>query len=183
MCFMTETIGRSQVPVRPQGIIDAVQRLMSETHDLGHRAMLTTYLRHIEAEFSGDVDLAMSTLVAEPVFRFWCGFRDPDEPVALPRPIIRRNYARVFAGGFPPIEIVPERVIVSDDGLVLEGEQHSIVPGSQLVEQGVAAFDDAKDYYLVCRFALLIEFQDGLMVGEDHYWPLPFRLYEIVEDA
>lgn len=179
---MIETIARSGVSVQASGIVAVVRRLMTETENRDHLEMLQTYVDHIEAEFDGDVDLAMSTLVAQPVFRFWCGFRDSDEDLALPRPIIRRNYERLFPNGFPPIEILPQRAIVSDDGLVLEGEQHSVVSGAQLLEQRVAEADPDKEYYLVCRFALLVQFLDGLMVGEDHYWPLPFRVLEIVDD-
>ncbi|HRE03078.1 MAG TPA: hypothetical protein PLV68_17395, partial [Ilumatobacteraceae bacterium] len=136
---------------------------------------------HMEAEFAADIDTAMHTLVAEPVFRFWCGYRDPDGPAILARPVIRANYERVFATGFPMIEIVPERFLVSDDGIVLEGEQRSLLGGRQLLDQGITA-EAMEQYYVLCRFALLIEFADDLMVGEDHYWPLPHTVLKIVDD-
>lgn len=176
------TIPRSQAVVTPTHLLDAVRTKLAITTEPAHVAMLDTYLAHMEAEFVADVDTAMHTLVAEPVFRFWCGYRDPTGPLALPRPTIRSNYERVFANGFPNIEIVVERFIVSDDGMVLQGDQLSIVPGQQLLDQGIAA-TPGKDYFCTCRFALLVEFLDGLMVGEDHYWPPPHTMLEIVEDG
>jgi hypothetical protein len=178
---MTDTIARSQAVVTPRHLIDALHEKILTTTNQAHIANLCTYLGHTEAEFASDVDAAMHTLVAEPAFRFWCGYRDPDRPLVLRRPTIRSNYERVFANGFPMIEIVPERFIVSDDGLVLEGQQLSIVGGQQLVDQHVEA-TPGKEYYCVCRFALLVEFVDGVMVGEDHYWPRPHTVLEIVED-
>ena len=133
---------------------------------------------HLEAEFAADVDEAMHTLVAAPVFRFWCGYRDADGPTALPGPVIRANYERVFAHGFPAIEIRPDRLLVSDDGIAIEGEQHSVLDGVQLRARGIDV-DDAGRFHVVCRFALVIEFVDDLMVGEDHYWPLPFSVTEL----
>ena len=179
---MAETIHRSKAVVDPNHILEALRAKMAATTNPTHVAMLATYLAHMEAEFDSDIDRAMQTLVAEPVFHFWCGYRDPKGPLALRRPAIRSNYERVFSSGFPAIEIVPERFIVSDDGLVMEGEQLSIVPGQQLVERGIDAMP-GKEYYVVCRFALLVEFCDGLMVGEDHYWPPPHTILEIVEDG
>jgi hypothetical protein len=178
---MADVILRSQLTVDPSHLLDAVRAKIATTTNPTHLAMLSTYLAHMEAEFRADIDTAMHTLVAEPVFRFWCGFRDASGPLALPRATIRSNYERVFANGFPRLEIAVERFLVSDDGLVLEGEQLSIVAGDQLIDQGLEA-ERGKDYYCVCRFALVVEFLDGMMVGEDHYWPRPHTILEIVED-
>jgi hypothetical protein len=179
---MADTIGRSQLTIDPRHLLDAVEAKLAGTTDPRHRAMLGTYLAHMQAEFRADIDTAMHTLVAEPVFRFWCGYRDADGPMALHRPTIRANYERGFANGFPYLEIAVERFLIGDDGLVLQGDQHAVVSGAQLLEQGVEA-EHGKDYYCISRFALLVEFRDGLMVGEDHYWPCPHVVREIVEDA
>jgi hypothetical protein len=179
---VSTSLRRSAVPVDPRLLLDAVRtRLAAEDHP-ERSAMLRTYLQHLEAEFRGDVDEAMHTLVARPRFRFWCGFRDPDGPLVLTRDVIRENYTRAFADGFPPVHIDVERFIVSEDGLVLQGEQHAIVPGEQLRALGLAVAGGA-DHYCVTRFALLVEFRDGAMVGEDHYWPLPHTIVEIEEDG
>jgi hypothetical protein len=179
---VVDTIRRADALVQPRHIPQAVRAKLAATSDPRHAAMLQTYLDHTEAEFAADVDTAMHTLVAEPVFRFWCGYRNPTGAMALQRSTIRANYERVFANGFPMIEIVPERFLVSNDGLVIEGEQRSIVLGRQLLDQGIDA-DAGKEYYLVCRFVLLVEFCDDLMVGEDHYWPRPHTVLEIVDDS
>jgi hypothetical protein len=179
---MTTTMRRSAVPVDPARLLDAVRRRLADEADPRHAAMLRTYLHHLEAEFRGDVDEAMHTLVALPRFRFWCGFRNPDAPLVLARATIRENYTRAFAGGFPPVHIDVERFIVSEDGLVLQGEQHAIVPGAQLAALALDVSSEA-DHYCVTRFALLVEFRDGLMVGEDHYWPLPHTIVEIEADG
>jgi hypothetical protein len=179
---MIETIRRADVPVDPTRLLDAVRRRLADEDHPERAAMLQTYLHHLEAEFRGDVDEAMHTLVALPRFRFWCGFRNPDAPLVLARQAIRDNYTRAFAGGFPPVHIDVERFIVSEDGLVLQGEQHAIVPGEQLAALGLAVSADA-EHYCVTRFALLVEFRDGVMVGEDHYWPLPHTVMQIEEDA
>jgi hypothetical protein len=178
---MTTTIRRSEVPVDPSRLLDSVRRRLATEDDPQHVAMLRTYLHHLEAEFRGDVDEAMHTLVALPRFRFWGGFRDPDGPLVLSRDVIRDNYTRAFAAGFPPVHIDVERFIVSDDGLVLQGEQHAIVSGEQLAALGLDVAQ-AADHYCVTRFALLVEFCDGLMVGEDHYWPLPHTVIEVEEE-
>lgn len=179
---MPDTILRSAVPVDPVHLLETVQKKITETTDASQLAKLNTYLAHMQAEFAGDIDAAMRTLVAEPVFRFWCGYRDPDGPLVLQRPTIRSNYEVAFGVRFPDVEIIPERFIVSDDGLVIQGEQLSIVPGQYLLAQGVTTAKPGKDYFCRCRFALLVEFLDDVMVGEDHYWPPPHTMLEIVED-
>jgi hypothetical protein len=78
------------------------------------------------------------------------------------------------------VHIDVQRFVAADDGLVLEGEQHAIVPGRQLSALGFDVNSDA-EHYCVTRFALLIEFRDGAMVGEDHYWPLPHTVLEITD--
>jgi len=179
---VADTIARSDVHVDPVHLLDAVRAQLDVTTDPGHIATLTTYLAHMQAEFDGDIDSAMHTLVAEPVFRFWCGYRDVDGPMQIHRSTIRSNYERAFGNGFPQLEIAVERFLVSDDGLVLQGDQHAVVAGEQLRAQGLDT-DRSKDYYCITRFALLVEFSDGVMIGEDHYWPLPHTMLEIVEDT
>ena len=179
---MTATIARGDVPVDARRLLDAVRARLAVEQRPEAVGMLATYLEHLDAEFAGDVDSAMHTLVAAPRFRFWCGFRNPDGPLSLPRPAIRSNYERAFANGFPPVHIDVRRFIVSDDGLVLQGEQHAIVPGAQLAALGLDVRADA-DHYCVTSFALLVEFCDGAMVGEDHYWPLPHTVLDIVDGA
>lgn len=176
------TVARSQAQADPTHLLDAVRDKIASTSDPVHLAKLRTYLRHMEAEFAGDIDEAMHTLVAEPRFRFWCGFRDPHGPLVLRHPTIRANYQVAFGAGFPPVEIVVRHFIVSDDGLVIHGEQLTIVDGLPLSMLGIAA-TPGKQYHLTTRFVLLVEFEDGLMIGEDHYWPLPHIVNEIVEDT
>ena len=179
---MTATIARGDVPVDARLLLDAVRMRLAAEERPEAVDMLATYLEHLDAEFVGDVDSAMHTLVAAPRFRFWCGFRNPDGPLSLPRAAIRSNYERAFAHGFPPVHIDVRRFIVSDDGLVLQGEQHAVVPGAQLAALGFDVRSDA-DHYCMTSFALLVEFRDGAMVGEDHYWPHPHTVLEIVDGA
>lgn len=143
-----------------------------------HRALITQVRDHMEFEIRGDLDPLMDTLVAEPVYHFWS-----DNPFVLEgRAAVRAFYENMIAAGGNQFQVVVDRILVEDGGVITEGQVRQVYRGPQVIAMGVRELDGApvaEDDLIVTSTQLLTVWpagEDAKLVGEDIYLAhSPFR--------
>ena len=145
-------------------------RAAQETNDL-HRALITEVRNHMEFEIKGDLDPLMDTLVAEPVYHFW-----NDNPFVLEgRAAVRAFYENMIAAGGNQFEVVVDRILVEDGGVVTEGQVKQVYRGAQVIGMGVSELEGAPitEADLILTTTQLITVwpagENAKLVGEDIY--------------
>jgi hypothetical protein len=152
-------------------------RAAKETNAL-HRSLITQVRDHMEFEIRGDLDPLMDTLVADPVYHFW-----NDNPFVLEgRAAVRAFYENMIAAGGNQFQVVTDRILVGDGGVVTEGQVRQIYRGPQAIAMGVRELDGApvrEDDLILTSTQLLTVWpagEDAKLVGEDIYLAhSPFR--------
>ncbi len=152
-------------------------RAAAETNEL-HRALITRVRDHMELEIRGDLDPLMDTLVAEPIYHFW-----NDNPFVLEgRAAVRAFYENMIAAGGNQFQVVVDRILVEDGGVVTEGQVRQVYRGPQVIAMGTAEIDGApvtEDDLILTSTQLLTVWPagaDAKLVGEDIYLAhSPFR--------
>lgn len=152
-------------------------RAAGEANDL-HRALITEVRNHMEFEIKGDLDPLMDTLVADPVYHFW-----NDNPFVLEgRAAVRAFYENMIAAGGNQFQVVLDRIMVEDGGVVTEGQVKQIYRGPQAIAMGVGELDGtpvSEDDLILTSTQLLTVWPAGegaKLVGEDIYLAhSPFR--------
>lgn len=152
-------------------------RASRETNEL-HRALITRVRDHMELEIRGDLDPLMDTLVADPVYHFW-----NENPFVLEgRPAVRAFYENMIAAGGNQFQVVVDRILVEDGGVVTEGQVRQLYRGPQVIAMGVTELDGdpvtENDLILTSTQLLTVwpAGEDAKLVGEDIYLAhSPFR--------
>jgi hypothetical protein len=152
-------------------------RAAQETSEL-HRALIMEVRNHMEFEIKGDLDPLMDTLVADPVYHFW-----NDNPFVLEgRPAVRAFYENMITAGGNQFQVVTQRILVDDGGVVTEGQVKQIYRGTQALAMGVAELEDRPivDEDLILTTTQLLTVwpagEGAKLVGEDIYLAhSPFR--------
>lgn len=146
-------------------------RAEQEINDL-HRALILEVRDHMEYEIKGDLERLMGTLVAEPVYHFWS-----DNPFVLEgRAAVRGFYETMIAAGGNQFQVVVDRIVVDDGGVVTEGQVKQIYRGPQIIAMGVRELDGTPidDNDLILTTTQLVTVwpagADAKLVGEDIYF-------------
>ncbi|MDH3641814.1 MAG: nuclear transport factor 2 family protein, partial [Gammaproteobacteria bacterium] len=158
------------------------ERAESETNPR-HKKLLTEVRNHMEHEIKGDLEPLMSTLTAEPVYHFWGN----DPSVLEGRAAVEGFYSGMIASGTQQFEVVVERIIVDDGGVITEGQVKQVYKGEMLKAMGMETIDDtpveADDLFLTTTQLVTVwpADPDAKLVGEDIYFGHdPFRNVERV---
>jgi len=147
----------------------AVEARLDRTTDPRRRAILACLRDHLLAEATGNFDLLLSTLAAEPQYKFWIegsGFGDGPRGLAA----VRSHYEQLFEEGRSVCEYDIDRIVVDDDVIVTEGWFDQLFPGRVLRKRGAAIDDLDAVYDHRMRLLLLWPFDsDARLIGEDSY--------------
>jgi hypothetical protein len=163
------------------------ERLETETDPVLRRNIITV-IRHIEGEIANDVDLTMSTMVAEPRIRSFftslVGRFDPS-PFGGSAPAkaqesfiaiegaeaVRQMYQGVCAARLVWTHFDVRSLVVDTHCIVQEGLFYCPTTGAGLTEIGRTVEDDDALYLGIGRLIVFFPFdvRSGLLLGEDIY--------------
>jgi hypothetical protein len=146
-------------------------RAEHETNEL-HRALILEVRDHMKHEIRGDLEPLMATLIAEPVYHFW-----GDNPFVLEgRAAVRGFYENLIATGGNQFQVVVDRIVADDGGVITEGQVKQVYRGSQVVAMGLRELDGtaiADDDLILTTTQLITVWPAGAaakLVGEDIYF-------------
>ena len=161
----------SDCSIDPTSGYRAVDAKLARTTDPRKRALLEVLRAHLYAECTKDFPLLLSTLSADPDYKFWiegAGFGAGPKGLAQ----VTAHYEGLYEENRHVCDYRIERIIVDDDDamIVTEGWFDQVFPGPVLAARG-AAIDDADAVYaLRMRLLLIWPFgPDGKLIGEDSY--------------
>jgi len=145
-------------------------RAEQERNDL-HRALILEVRAHMEFEIKGDLDPLMNTLVAEPVYHFWS-----ENPFVLEgRAAVRGFYQNMIAAGANQFQVLVDRILVDDGGVITEGQVRQVYRGAQIIAMGKPELEGkalvADDLVLTTTQLITVwpAGAGGKLVGEDIY--------------
>ena len=145
-------------------------RAEQESNDL-HRALLIGVRDHMEHEIRGDLEPLMATLVPEPVYHFWS-----ENPFVLEgHAAVRGFYENMFAMGGNQFQVIVDRILVDDGGVVTEGQVKQVYRGAQIVAMGMNELQGTaivEDDLILATTQLITVWPAGdgaKLVGEDIY--------------
>ncbi len=105
-----------------------------------HAALVNEVADHMEAEIKGQIEPLMATLSPNPVYHFWR--IGGDNMVLNGYDAVRGFYTTMFENGGQQFEVVVDRIIVDDNGVVTEGQVKQVYPASALEMMGVTEAGD-----------------------------------------
>lgn len=137
------------------------------------KALVTAVRDHMEHEIKGELDPLMDTLTTHPIYHFW-GQAEPS--VIEGRDEVRAFYSGMFATGGQQFEVVVDKVVVSDNHVITEGQVKQVHKGASLAAMGVTEVDGepVADDDLFVATAQLVTLWPGddenRLIGEDIYF-------------
>jgi len=148
------------------------QRAATETNPR-RKALVTAVRDHMEHEIKGELDPLMNTLTSHPIYHFW-GQAEPS--VIEGQDAVRAFYSGMFATGGQQFEVVVDKVVVSNNHVITEGQVKQVHRGASLAAMGIGEVDGqpVKDDELFVTTAQLVTLWPGdeqnKLVGEDIYF-------------
>ena len=148
------------------------ERAKTETNPR-RKALVTAVRDHMEYEIKGQLEPLMSTLTSEPVYHFW-GQAEPS--VIEGRDAVRGFYSGMFDAGGQQFEVVVEKVVVSDNHVITEGQVKQVQRGASLAAMGIGEINGepvAEDDLFVTTAQLVTLWPgdaDDKLIGEDIYF-------------
>ena len=146
------------------------------------KALVTAVRDHMEHEIKGELDPLMDTLTSHPIYHFW-GQAQPS--IIAGRDAVRAFYGGMFATGGQQFEVVVDKVVVSDNHVITEGQVKQVHQGASLTAMGIEQVDGepVNDDDLFVATAQLVTLwpgdADAKLIGEDIYFgtnaPGPIR--------
>lgn len=137
------------------------------------KALVTAVRDHMEAEIKGQLEPLMDTLTREPIYHFW---GQPEPSVIEGRDAVRAFYSGMFATGGQQFEVVLDKVVVSDNHVVTEGQVKQVHKGAALAAVGMAEVngEPVRDDDLFVATAQLVTLwpadDEDKLIGEDIYF-------------
>ena len=141
--------------------------------DPRRKALVTAVRDHMEYEIKGELDPLMDTLTSNPIYHFW-GQAEPS--VIEGRDAVRAFYGGMFATGGQQFEVVVDKVVVSDNHVITEGQVKQVHKGASLTAMGIGEVDGepVSDDDLFVATAQLVTLWPGdehdKLIGEDIYF-------------
>ena len=141
--------------------------------DPRRRTLITRVRDHMEHEIKGQLDPLMNTLTEQPIYHFWGN----DAPSAIEgREAVRAFYAGMFQTGGQQFEVVVDKVLVTHDHVVTEGQVKQVHKGEALNAMDLHRVGDepvaAGSLWLACAQLVTLWPADeaGNLIGEDIYF-------------
>ena len=116
--------------------------------DPRRKALVTAVRDHMEYEIKGELDPLMDTLTSNPIYHFW-GQAEPS--VIEGRDAVRAFYGGMFATGGQQFEVVVDKVVVSDNHVITEGQVKQVHKGASLTAMGIGEVDGEPAFTLRSR--------------------------------
>jgi branched-chain amino acid transport system ATP-binding protein len=141
----------------------------------GHREMLSAWASFLQAKSGGDLDRMRWLLAPDAFVRSWGADRrlPPAGYLEGADQIVAAWGELCAPGHVPPEELEVERLLVSDDGLAMDGTYRVVHPAAAvpaLVTEG------AGDVLVSVRAAILVRFSGALIAGYDIYWDIHYTV-------
>ena len=138
------------------------------------KQLVNEVANHMEAEIKGQLEPLMATLTAEPVYHFW---RVSDVNMVLNGyEEVSNFYSNMFLTGGEQFEVVVEKIIVDDQGVITEGQVKQVYSKEALKTMGLTAenFSELEEHDLWLTNTQLITVwpadPDAKLIGEDIYF-------------
>ena len=137
------------------------------------KALVTAVRDHMEYEIKGQLEPLMDTLTTHPVYHFW-GQAEPSTIEG--RDAVRGFYSAMFDTGGQQFEVVIDKVVVSDNHVITEGQVKQVHKGASLAATGIGevAGEPVRDDDLFVATAQLVTLWPGdaenKLIGEDIYF-------------
>jgi hypothetical protein len=140
--------------------------------------MLTAWAAFLDAKHRGDLERMRSLLAPAAFVRSWGADRrvPPTGPIQGADAIVASWRALCEAGQPPPEELDVDRLLVSDDGIAMDGLYRAVLPAPAV--PGLAP-GTAGDVLIAVRAAVLVRFTSGLIDGYDIYWDTRYRVSDL----
>ena len=151
----------------------ALEKRAAAEENPRRKALVTAVRDHMEHEIKGRLDPLMDTLTSHPVYHFW-GQAEPS--VIEGRDAVRAFYGAMFDTGSQQFEVVVDKVVVSDNHVITEGQVKQVYRGAALAAMGIGELDgrSVTDADLFVTTAQLVTLWPGddehRLVGEDIYF-------------
>lgn len=147
----------------------AAQARLDRETDPVLRQRLEVLRDHLKAEATIDFDLLLSTLCANPEYKFWvegngfgAGPKGRDAVVA--------HYQNLYVENRHVCEWDIQRIVVDRDCIVTEGPFIQLYPGWVLKTRGVDVDDDSAVFAVSNQLTMFWPFDaEGKLIGEDSY--------------
>lgn len=160
--------------IDPHASWQTLRERAAATSEPRHRQLLEEVARHMEAEITGQLDPLMATLTAEPVYHFW---RVGGANMVLEgHDAVAGFYSGMFATGGQQFQVVVERIIVDDGGVITEGQVKQVYKSATLMDMGITEAHgiaiDAHELWLSNAQLITVWPADAQakLVGEDIYF-------------
>ena len=146
----------------------------AETENPRHKKLLEEVANHMEAEINGRLEPLMATLTAEPVYHFWRV--GPENMVLEGYDAVAGFYSNMFTTGGEQFQVVLDRIIVDDGGVITEGQVRQVYPAAALAMMGVTEVNgqpvDSHELWLSDAQLITVwpADPDAKLVGEDIYF-------------
>jgi hypothetical protein len=167
----TEDTDMSNLEIDPHRSWLALEARAEREPNERHRNLILQVRDHMAHEIRGELDPLMATLIAEPVYHFWS-----ENPFVLEgRAAVRGFYETMFARGGNQFQVVVDRLLVDDIGVVTEGQVKQVYRASQIAAMGATELDGTaigEDDLILTTTQLITVWPAGVggkLVGEDIY--------------
>src|SRR6201997_1647349 len=168
--FVRSCVGRNNMTelIDSTKTFRLIEERMAKTTNPRHLLMLQRLLDHAMGEAKLDLDLVMSTLVANPRYIAWGA---PADMSPVGRQAVRSFYEdTIVKGGQWFLELDMDRIVVDDDTIVTEGVLRSLYYGADAASRGFPVDDQNGFYLLTLRMLVVWPFDaDGFIKGEETY--------------
>jgi hypothetical protein len=161
----------SNIDIDPHRSWLALEARAGQEANERHRALILEVRDHVAHEIRGELEPLMGTLIAEPVYHFWS-----ENPFVLEgQAAVRGFYENMFAVGGNQFQVVVDRIVVDDGGVVTEGQVKQVYLGPQVVAMGLTELDGTpigEDDLILTTTQLITVWPAGAggkLVGEDIY--------------
>ncbi len=159
--------------INPHNSWLALEKRAAAERNPRRKALVTAVRDHMEHEIKGQLAPLMDTLTSHPIYHFW-GQAEPS--VIEGRDAVRAFYSGMFDTGGQQFEVVVDKVIVSDNHVITEGQVKQVQRGLVLTAMGIGEVDrePVQDDDLFLTTAQLVTLwpgdADAKLVGEDIYF-------------
>jgi branched-chain amino acid transport system ATP-binding protein len=134
-----------------------------------HQQLLDAWASFIEAKSNGDFKRMRSLLAADAFVRSWGADRrlPPMGDIEGAAEIVTAWHDLCASGKIPLEELECDRLLVSDDGIAMDGIYRAVYPAEALPK---IETDSAGDILVTVRAAILVRFSGSQISGYDVYW-------------
>jgi len=126
---------------------------LARTTNPRHKLMLERLLQHARGEVEEDLEAVLGTLGPNPVYK--SSIETPGMNPTGMDDVVRFYKEQIFGKGRHCLESTKERILVSDDAIVTEGQVRSVHWGQDLIDTGTQV-DDADGFYLLTYRMLIV---------------------------